>query len=79
MDKEKLTWRSFVDRPAKKDAPFGTIADRWHLDGTPTLYVIDHRGVIRHHWLDTPGIQAMDEAIDKRIREAEKDANTLGK
>ena len=40
MDKEKLTWRSFADD--------GSIVGTWNLPGTPTFYVLDHKGAIRH-------------------------------
>ena len=39
--------------------------------GTPTLYVIDHKGVIRHKWVGGPGEKAIDAALDKLIKEAE--------
>ena len=52
MDKEKLTWRSFAD---PGDVGQGAIATRWNLSGTPTLYVIDPKGVIRHKWVGSPG------------------------
>jgi hypothetical protein len=63
MADEKLTWRSFTDH--------GAIAKQWNTPGTPTLYLIDHRGMIRFKWLGSPGEQAMDEAIDSLVREAE--------
>jgi hypothetical protein len=66
MDKEKLNWRSFADA--------GGILTKWNLVGTPTLYVIDHRGVIRHKWGGSPGEKAIDEALDRLIKEAEADA-----
>jgi hypothetical protein len=63
VDKEKLTWRSFADR--------GDIAAKWNLDGTPTLYVIDAKGVIRYKWVGAPGEKAIDAALEKLIQEAE--------
>jgi hypothetical protein len=68
MEKEKLTWRSFVD---PGDIGQGAIATRWNLTGTPTLYVIDHKGVIRHKWVGSPGEKAIDNALEKLIEEAE--------
>ena len=65
MDKEKLSWRSFVYQE--------TINAQWNLTSTPTLYVIDHKGVIRHKWVGSPGEKAIDAALDKLIQEAEKD------
>ena len=46
MGREKLTWRSFADD--------GSIVGTWNLPGTPTFYVLDHRGVIRHKWVGSP-------------------------
>jgi peroxiredoxin len=68
MDKENLTWRSFAD-PGELGQ--GAIAARWNLAATPTLYVIDPKGVIRHKWLGSPGEKAIDTALEKLIKEAE--------
>ena len=68
-EKEKITWRSFVD---VGNAGAGPIATKWNLSATPTFYVIDHKGVIRHKWLGNPGDKVLDEAIDKLVAEAEK-------
>jgi len=66
MEREKLPWRSFADN--------GDIVRRWNLAGTPTIYLIDHAGVIRFKWVGAPGEKALDEALEKLILEAEKDA-----
>ena len=63
MTKEKLTWRSF--------AAISGIAAKWSLTGTPTFYVLDHRGVIRHKWVGAPGAAAIDAALETLIAEAE--------
>jgi peroxiredoxin len=68
MDKERLSWRSFAD---PGDLGQGVIATKWNLPATPTLYVIDPRGVIRHKWVGSPGEKAIDAALDKLTREAE--------
>jgi peroxiredoxin len=68
MEKEKLTWRSFVDAG---NAGAGPIATKWNLSATPTFYVIDHKGVIRYKWAGPPGEKVMDEALAKLIKAAE--------
>jgi hypothetical protein len=68
MEKEKITWRSFVDAG---QAGAGPIATKWNLSATPTFYVIDHKGVIRYRWAGVPGAKVMDEALDKLIKAAE--------
>ena len=72
IDKENLTWRTFAD---PGDLGQGPIAARWNVSATPTLYVIDHRGVIRHKWLGGPGEKAIDRALEGLIREAQAGMN----
>lgn len=73
MEKEKLNWRSFVDR--------GDINAQWNVTGSPTYYVLDHKGVIRDKWVGRPGPgeKAIDAALQKLIQEAERDAKKLPK
>ena len=69
MAKEKITWRSFVDAG---NAGAGPIATKWNLSATPTFYVIDHKGVIRHKWAGPPGEKVIAAALDKLIQAAEE-------
>ncbi len=69
VKKEKLTWRSFAD---SGNAGQGAIAARWNLTNTPTLYVLDPKGVIRHKWIGAPGEKAIDAALEKLINEAKQ-------
>jgi hypothetical protein len=50
----------------------GPIATKWNLSATPTLYVIDHKGVIRYKWAGAPDDKVMDAALDKLIKAAEE-------
>ena len=63
MEKENLNWRSFADE--------GAIYRQWNSPATPTFYVLDHQGVIRHKWIGHPGEQAIDAALERLIHEAE--------
>jgi peroxiredoxin len=73
MDKEKLSWRSFADPRGETDeGRNGPVCTQWNLEGTPTLFLIDHKGVVRYHWLGSPGEKAIDAAIAKLIKEAEE-------
>jgi hypothetical protein len=71
MDKEHITWRSFWNGPTGTGGPISTT---WNVQGWPTLYILDHKGVIRHKYLGSPGDKVLDEAIEKLVSEAEKDA-----
>jgi hypothetical protein len=64
MEKEHVTWRSFVDAG---NAGAGPIATTWNVSATPTLYLIDARGVIRYKWAGAPGAKVIDAAVDKLI------------
>lgn len=45
MAKEKITWPNIYNgTPGAKDS----IAAKWNVTGWPTIYVLDHEGVIRH-------------------------------
>ena len=66
MEKENLNWRSFVSQQA--------INDKWNNPGTPTYYVLDHKGVIRHKWVGYPGEKALDTALEKLLKEVEEAA-----
>ncbi len=54
---EQISWRSFWNGAGGTDGP---IAKAWHVRGWPTVYVIDHEGVIRHKGHGGAG---MDEAL----------------
>ena len=62
MDKEKMNWRSFAHQEA--------INAKWN-PSTPSYYVLDPKGVIRHKWVGAPGEKAIDTALEKLIHEAE--------
>jgi hypothetical protein len=67
MEKEKITWRSFVDAG---NAGAGPIATTWNISATPTLYLLDDRGVIRYRWAGAPGAKVIDAAVDRLLAAA---------
>ena len=67
MAKEEITWRSWWDGGSTE----GPIATRWDVEGWPTLYVIDHAGVIRQHYLGSPGGEVLDEVLEGLVKKAE--------
>ena len=62
LAEENITWRSFWD-----ESTSGRIATDWNVNGWPTIYVIDHKGVIRFKNVRE---DALDKAIDTLIAEA---------
>ncbi|MFO0891680.1 MAG: thioredoxin-like domain-containing protein [Isosphaeraceae bacterium] len=69
MKEENMTWRSWWDGGDTN----GPIASQFNVRGWPTLYVVDHRGIIRHKWVGFPGEKTFDAAIDELIAAALKD------
>ena len=61
-EKKKINWRSFLDEK-------GNIANAWGVNGFPTIYLIDHEGVIRE--VDPWG-KELDDAIERLVKKAEK-------
>jgi len=76
MEKDGITWRSFAD---VGNAGAGPIATKWNLSATPTFFVIDHEGVIRHKWTGPPGEKVLDAALDQLINAAQEDAKRPAK
>ncbi len=61
LEDEKITWPNIYNGPAGQ----GEIANRWNVHGWPTIYILDHEGVIRHRGLRD---EAMEEAVVELIR-----------
>jgi hypothetical protein len=66
---EQITWRSFWNG---KDGTDGPIAKAWNVRGWPTLFILDHKGVIRHRYFGSPEDEQLDAVINKLVAEAEK-------
>jgi hypothetical protein len=69
LQEEEITWRSFWNGEKGTGGP---ISEEWNVHGWPTLYIIDHKGVIRHKYVGSPGDKVLDDAIEKLVAEAEK-------
>lgn len=67
MEEENITWRSFWNG---KGGTTGPHSARWNVQGWPTIYVLDHKGVIRHKGVRG---EAMDKAVDELLKEIEKE------
>ncbi len=67
IKKEKLTWRHWWDGGDTS----GPIASKWNVTGWPTIYVLDHKGVIRYKEVRE---KTMDAAVDKLLDELAKES-----
>jgi thiol-disulfide isomerase/thioredoxin len=72
IEKQKITWRSF------RNAHFN-VGTEWNVRAWPTVYLIDHRGIIRGKWKGDPGEKELDDAVGKLVKLAEAERNDPGK
>ena len=64
MVEENITWRSWRNGGSTS----GPISSKWNVSGWPTIYVIDHEGIIRHKNLRG---EELDAALEVLIAKAE--------
>jgi hypothetical protein len=64
---QKITWRSFWNGGGTG----GPISKAWGIRGWPTLFLIDHKGVIRKKWVGSPGKVVLDREIEALVKEAQ--------
>jgi thiol-disulfide isomerase/thioredoxin/poly(3-hydroxybutyrate) depolymerase len=65
----KMTWPSFRDQMG--EGP--TITSRWKILGFPTLYLIDHHGILRKRWVGGPSPEEFEESVGVLVDAAQKD------
>jgi hypothetical protein len=73
LEEEKITWRSFWNG---KSGTRGPISTEWNVQAWPTLYLIDHKGVIRRKYVGAPAGEVLDNAIEKLVEVAEKEGKS---
>jgi thiol-disulfide isomerase/thioredoxin len=61
-----LPWQSLWDG----GSPHGPIAQAWHVNGWPSVFVIDHKGRVRYR--EVRGSD-LDRAVDRLMKECETD------
>lgn len=69
IEQEKLPWRSWFEGGRK-----GPIASQYKVPGWPTLYLVDHRGIVRLKSLGPPDEEVFDSLLDELIDRASRDA-----
>ena len=69
--KHKMTWRSFRD-PADLRRP---ITSQWKVLGYPTLYLLDHHGIIRKRWVGGPSDRELVHTVGVLVSAAQRQAS----
>ena len=62
LAENEITWRQAID-----ESTGGPLATKWNINGWPTIYVIDAKGVIRYRDVRD---QEMEDAVMKLLAEA---------
>lgn len=57
---KEIPWRNF--RNETEGQP--EIADRWHISGYPTFYLLDPQGIVRRRWIGDQPPEEMEKAIE---------------
>jgi len=70
LEAHPVPWRSFW---CGEKGPLGPIPRSWNVNSWPTVYLIDHAGMIRAKHLDFKALPAM---IEELVAEAERAAKT---
>lgn len=70
LEKRGVSWRYWWDGGGTE----GPISTAWNVQGWPTIYVLDHKGVIRHKGHEELAAK-LDELVDALVKEAEGQAN----
>src|SRR5437879_339071 len=66
LAKNQVTWRSFQDQRKSGTA----ISTEWNVSGWPTLFLIDHKGVIHKKWLGSPKKEVLDKEVEMLVKAA---------
>ena len=72
IKKEGITWPTWWDSGGGANTP-GPIARQFNIQVRPSHYLIDHRGIIRHKYIGTAGVEKLDAAVDELVAAAERD------
>ena len=67
LEKEEMPWVHWWDNGPESD-----VLKKYRVRAFPTLYLIDHAGIIRHKWIGAPDNDKLDAAIEELVKIAEK-------
>ena len=78
VDDEKDTLRKFLDKEAMPwvhwwdEGQESLVLKKYRIRGFPSLFLIDHSGVVREKWIGVPDNDKLDKAVEELVKEAEK-------
>lgn len=67
LEKEKMPWVHWWDNGQET-----AVMKKYRVRAFPTLYLIDHTGVVKHKWVGNPGNDKIDAAVEELVKAAAK-------
>ena len=67
LEKEKMPWVHWWD-----NGPESKVLKTYRVKAFPTLYLIDHTGIIQYKWVGSPGNDKIDDAVEELVKAATK-------
>jgi thiol-disulfide isomerase/thioredoxin len=71
LNKNKLPWPNIHDGT-------GEIRRNWQIEAYPTFAVVDHHGIVAGYWVGSNHMDAVDQAIERTVTDAEKGTENAG-
>lgn len=68
LAKEEMPWTHWWDSGANNPT-----AKKYRIRAFPTMFLIDHKGIIRNKWVGSPGNEVMDKTIAELVKAAESE------
>jgi thiol-disulfide isomerase/thioredoxin len=68
VEEKEISWPSFRNGGSR-----GPLSDRWHVSVWPTLYLVDHRGVIRRRFVGFPDEKGLGDLVEALVVDSEGD------
>ena len=65
LEKEAMPWTHWWD-----NGPESAVFKKFRVRAFPTLYLLDHSGVIRYKWVGKPDNEELDKAVDSLVKAA---------
>jgi thiol-disulfide isomerase/thioredoxin len=67
LEKEAMPWTHWWD-----NGPASAVLKKYRVKAFPTLFLIDHNGVIKEKWVGNPGNDKLDKAVEDAVQAAIK-------
>jgi thioredoxin family protein len=71
LENNQVNWRSYKNKRSAGES----VSQSWQVKAWPSLFLIDHKGVIREKWVGDPGDNLLHQKIEELLREAEAAKN----